>query len=61
MKNGTLAKALRVEINRMDLSIKEVAVMIHRSEPVVFKILSGKPVSDRTMAQVEKAFPSVFV
>lgn len=59
--NGVLAKALRIEINQRDLSIKEVAVLIHRSEPVVFKLLSGKSVSERTMAQVEKAFPAVFV
>lgn len=59
--NGVLAAALRVEINRRDLLIKEVATMIRRSEPVVFKILRGEKVSPRTMAQVEKAFPDVFV
>ena len=58
--NGVLAEAFRSEIYLQDLTIKEVAGMIHRSETVVYTILRGDKVGDRTIKQVEKAFPSVF-
>ena len=58
--NGVLASALRAEIYRRDLTIKEVAVLIHRSDRVVNKLLAGERVGDKTIVQVEIAFPSVF-
>ncbi len=60
MVNGALAKALRAEINRQDLPIKQAAAMIRRSEVVVFRILRGEKVSERTLTQVRAAFPLIF-
>lgn len=60
MVNGALANALREEINRQDLGIKEVAAKINRSKTVVFTILRGESVSRRTLTQVKLAFPSIF-
>ena len=58
--NGVLASALRIEINRSDLNLKEVASKVNRSVRVVNMVLAGEKVSDKTIAQFEKAFPSVF-
>lgn len=58
--NGVLAKALRDEINRRDLTIKEAAALIHRSDQVVYTLLRGEKVGKRTLTQVEIAFPQVF-
>lgn len=58
--NGELAKALRAEIETQDLTMKEVAAKIHRSQTVVFVILRGEHVSRKTLRQVELAFPQVF-
>lgn len=58
--NGVLAKALRIEINIRDMGLKEVAGEVNRSVRVVNMVLAGEKVSDKTIAQFEKAFPSIF-
>lgn len=58
--NGVLAKALRIEINNRDLGLKDVASEVSRSVRIVNMVLAGEKVSDKTIAQFEKAFPSIF-
>jgi hypothetical protein len=55
-----LSTSLRREINDRDLGIKEAAAMIGRSDKTLHNVLAGKSTSDRTMRQIEKAFPGAF-
>jgi predicted transcriptional regulator len=59
MKNGVLAKGLREQMEIQDLSIKEVAAMIHRDDSTVFRILQGKPTRPRTLRRIYLAFPAL--
>ncbi len=59
MVNGVLAKALREQMEIKDLTIKEVAFLIHRDDSTVFRILNGEPARPRTIRQIYIAFPAI--
>ena len=57
--NGELAVVFRETIIERDLTIKEAAQLLHRSETVVNMILRGEHVGPKTLRRIERAFPEL--